>query len=100
MSHQRRPVRRFGSCCGTSSRERPWRTIMNTVKTNVSQDDIARRAYEIWESRGCPPGDGSDDWKTAEAELLGGRASRNGSTQDRVLSWWDRVRQKITGRDA
>lgn len=73
---------------------------MNTTKSNVSQEDIARRAYEIWESRGCPAGDGSEDWQAAEAELLGCRVARNGSTQHRVTSWWDRVRQKITGRDS
>jgi hypothetical protein len=71
---------------------------MNTTKSKVTQDDIARRAYEIWQARGCPPGDGSEDWQAAEAELLGGRVSRNGSTQDRVKTWWDRVRQKISGR--
>jgi hypothetical protein len=76
-----------------------WRTIMNTTKSKVSQDDIARRAYEIWQERGCPPGDGSEDWQAAEAELLGGSVGRNGSTQDRGLTWWDRVRQRITGRD-
>jgi hypothetical protein len=74
--------------------------IMNTIKPKVSQNDIARRAYEIWQSRGCPPGDGSEDWQAAEAELLRGRVARNGSTQQRVKSWWDRVREKISGRDS
>lgn len=73
---------------------------MNTMKSKISQDDIARRAYEIWQSRGCPPGDGGDDWRTAEAELMAVRVARNGSTEDRVKTWWDRVRQKITGRDS
>jgi hypothetical protein len=71
---------------------------MNTIKSKVSQDDIARRAYEIWQARGCPPGDGSEDWQAAEAELLHGRVARNGSTQDRVKTWWDRVKQRISGR--
>lgn len=73
---------------------------MKTKQANVSTDDIARRAYEIWQSRGCPPGDGSDDWRAAEAELSGARIARNGSTQDRVQTWWTRMRQKITGRDS
>lgn len=72
---------------------------MNTAQSTISNDDIARRAYEIWQARGCPQGDGSEDWQAAETELLGGRVSRNGSTQDRVKTWWDRVRQRITGRD-
>ena len=73
---------------------------MNATKLNVSQDEIARRAYEIWQARGCPPGDGNEDWQAAEAELLGGRVGRNGSTQDRVKTWWGRVREKIGGRDS
>jgi hypothetical protein len=73
---------------------------MRSTKSQVTQDDIARRAYEIWQSRGCPPGDGSEDWKAAEAELLGGRMGKNGSTQSRVQTWWDRLRHRITGRDS
>jgi hypothetical protein len=65
----------------------------------VSQDDIARRAHAIWQSRGCPEGDGSEDWRAAEAELLAGRVGRNGSTQERVQSWWARVRKKVSGQE-
>ncbi|TWU25700.1 DUF2934 domain-containing protein [Bythopirellula polymerisocia] len=36
----------------------------------VSDEAIAQRAYEIWESRGCPHGDGSADWETAKKQLL------------------------------
>lgn len=71
---------------------------MATIQCDVPQEEIARRAYEIWQGRGCPPGDGSQDWRAAEAELIAGRVRRNGSTQDRVQSWWGRVRQKIGGR--
>lgn len=71
---------------------------MKTAEQEVSQEDIARRAYEIWQSRGCPPGDGSDDWNAAEAELSASRVCRNGSTQQRVQSWWGRVREKIANR--
>ena len=38
--------------------------------TEISDDAIARRAYEIWESRGCPDGDGSDNWEVAREQLL------------------------------
>lgn len=72
---------------------------VKTSQPMVSPDEIARRAHAIWQSRGCPEGDGSDDWRAAEAELLAGRVGRNGSTQQRVQSWWAHVRQKITGRD-
>jgi hypothetical protein len=67
------------------------------MERNVSQEEIARRAYEIWQSRGCPTGDGSEDWRAAEAELVRNRVRRNGSTQERLQSWWERVRQKIAG---
>jgi hypothetical protein len=61
----------------------------------ISEDEIARRAYEIWESRGCPPGDGSADWQAAVAELTSSKVRRNGSTQQRMQSWWKRVREKL-----
>jgi hypothetical protein len=70
---------------------------LNATEREISHDDIARRAYEIWQSRGCPLGDGSDDWQAAKAELLADRVCRNGTTQDRMQSWWGRVRRKITG---
>jgi hypothetical protein len=63
----------------------------------VPQDEIAQRAYEIWQARGCPDGDGSQDWRQAEAELIAARVSRNGSTQHRLRSLWGRMRQKIAG---
>lgn len=68
---------------------------MNTSQTIVSDEEIARRAYAIWQARGCPSGDGSDDWQAAKAELSASRVGRNGSTQARVQSWWRRVREKI-----
>jgi hypothetical protein len=70
---------------------------MNTVQPTISKEEIARRAYEIWQARGCPPGDGSEDWRTAEAELSATRVSRNGSTQQRMQTWWERMRDKIVG---
>ena len=73
---------------------------MTTTQRDNQQEEIARRAYEIWQARGCPPGDGSEDWRAAEAELLSGRVRRTGSTQQRMQSWWTRVRQKIAGHDA
>jgi hypothetical protein len=35
-----------------------------------SDDDIARRAYEIYLQRGSVPGSEVDDWLQAEAELI------------------------------
>ena len=72
---------------------------MDTVQRNIPREEIARRAYEIWQARGCPAGDGSEDWQAAEAELLRTRVGRNGSTQERLQSWWNRVRQTVAGHN-
>ncbi len=53
-------------------------------KTNVIQmpvsaptaDEIAQRAYEIFEARGGEPGHDLDDWLQAESELLRENAVR------------------------
>jgi hypothetical protein len=34
-----------------------------------THDTVARRAYEIWQRHGCPPGTEYQDWLAAEAEL-------------------------------
>jgi Protein of unknown function (DUF2934) len=67
---------------------------VNANEPVVSREEIARRAYEIWQSRGCPSSDGTDEWQAAEAELTAARISRNGSTQERVQTWWSRVLKK------
>ena len=35
----------------------------------VEPDEIARRAYELFQERGCEPGCDLDDWLRAEREL-------------------------------
>jgi hypothetical protein len=70
---------------------------MTTTQREIPQEDIALRAYQIWQSRGCPSGDGSQDWQAAKAQLIAERIARNGSTRERLQSWWSRVRQKIAG---
>jgi Protein of unknown function (DUF2934) len=71
---------------------------MHSTQTHISDDEIARRAYEIWQSRGCPATDGQEDWEAAKAELTSGRIRRNGTTQQRLQTWWQRVREKIAGQ--
>lgn len=44
----------------------------------ISDEAIAQRAYEIWESRGCPQGDGSADWEAAKKQLLVENRPRSG----------------------
>jgi hypothetical protein len=70
---------------------------MTTTQREISQEEIASRAYAIWQARGCPSGDGSQDWQAAKAQLIAERIGRNGSTRQRLQSWWTRVRQKISG---
>lgn len=68
---------------------------MNSDPIVISKDEIARRAYDNWQARGCPLGDGTTDWQAAEAELLADRVDRGASTQQRMQSWWQRVREKV-----
>lgn len=39
--------------------------------TQPTHDDIARRAYELYEARGHQDGHHFEDWLTAERELAG-----------------------------
>jgi hypothetical protein len=66
---------------------------MSKTATDIPTEEIARRAYEIWEARGRPAGDGSEDWDAAVAELAS-RSNGNG-----VLGWWYRLRRSILGGD-
>jgi Protein of unknown function (DUF2934) len=34
------------------------------------ESEIRRRAYELYEQRGCPEGTEKEDWLTAEREIL------------------------------
>ncbi len=68
---------------------------MNSEQLVISKEEIARRAYDIWQARGCPPGDGTADWHAAEAQLMAARIHRGHSTQQRAQSWWQRVRKKV-----
>ena len=40
-----------------------------STDSRMSVDDIARRAYELYEERGCEHGRDFDDWLLAEHEL-------------------------------
>jgi len=44
----------------------PRRTI---VPINL-EEEIRRRAYQLYEERGCTPGHANDDWLVAEREVL------------------------------
>jgi hypothetical protein len=40
------------------------------------EDEIRRRAYEIYQERGCTPGDEHEDWLAAEREIRARYAQR------------------------
>ena len=53
---------------------------------------IARRAYEIWQSHGCPEGTATDDWQQAETELRAAGLFHSDRSGQRRLAWealWD-----------
>lgn len=68
---------------------------MSVAECEVTDEAIARRAYELWESRGCPEGDGSEDWEAAKRELRG----ENDRSEGGLLSWWSRIRSRDNIRD-
>lgn len=44
---------------------------------------VARRAYRLWQSRGCPQGTATVDWLQAEAEMRDAGAFRSGKCENR-----------------
>ena len=44
-------------------------TKMISAPTDI-QDEIRRRAYALYEQRGCAPGHEIEDWEIAEREIL------------------------------
>lgn len=42
-----------------------------TLMSEPSRDDIARRAYDLYQARGAEDGRDMDDWLRAERELRG-----------------------------
>lgn len=51
------------------------------LSTQPAREIIARRAYHIWESHGCPEGTASDDWQQAEAEMGRAASFRSGRSE-------------------
>lgn len=46
---------------------------------HVTDDDIARRAYDLYLARDCEPGHHVDDWLQAERELREEASSTSGN---------------------
>ncbi len=65
----------------------------------ISEAAIAQRAYEIWESRGCPDGDGSENWEAAKEQLiaenqLAEAPTESGRGRGPLLRFFDRLRNR------
>jgi hypothetical protein len=45
------------------------------MATNLNEDEIRAKAYEMWEQAGCPEGRAEDYWAQAQMILSGGTAS-------------------------
>ena len=61
-----------GTAVKTSHRSYPDLRDLQTVQFhNQIQDQICRRAYELYEERGREDGHDLDDWLTAESEVTG-----------------------------
>ncbi|MGA7817877.1 DUF2934 domain-containing protein [Caballeronia sp.] len=45
------------------------------MATNLNEDEIRAKAYELWEKAGCPEGRAEDYWAQAQMILSGGAAS-------------------------
>lgn len=76
-------------------------TNENHENCTISDEAIARRAYEIWEARGCPEEDGSDNWEAAKLQLLAetqtGDGTANSCADGRrgpLLRFFDRLRNR------
>lgn len=54
----------------TTTKERPKNADERMLKSKeITQEQIANRAYELWLKRGCEHGFDVEDWIKAEEEL-------------------------------
>jgi hypothetical protein len=47
--------------------------LLNAASTEPTSEQVAERAYLIWESRGCQGGSPQDDWFAALQQLRAGK---------------------------
>ena len=51
--------------------------VVTQQTRNSPHEEIALRAYRIWEARGCPIASLEEDWLSAEKELRGEQSVRD-----------------------
>jgi len=68
-----------------------------TLARQIAEEHIARRAYEIYESRGRADGHADDDWFLAASEYAARRLRRLGGVRryGPSSSFADRVREAL-----
>lgn len=49
-------------------------TRVSEQTESIPHQEIARRAYDLWQERGCPIGSPEEDWLRAEEEIRRQRA--------------------------
>ena len=52
-------------------------------RKELSQEDVAHRAYELYTQRGCEPGKDIEDWVRAQKELVSEVVRKNEGRLDR-----------------
>lgn len=57
---------------GTAISSKVESTAKSAAPIEISHDAIAKRAYEIYASRGYAPGNPNEDWHEAERQLRAG----------------------------
>ncbi len=58
-----------GSATVTPPRRAGMRPRSATMSAKITQEQIARRAHEIWVQQGCRPGQDKEHWFEAERQL-------------------------------
>jgi hypothetical protein len=57
---------------------RPTTNPENQSQNKVSRDEVAQRAWQLWQAAGQPVGQDLEYWLQAEAEVLAGSKRRQG----------------------
>lgn len=70
----RSPASNFNAASAAPQIDRP-----KQASSDVSHDEIARRAYSRWEESDRSPGHDQEHWFAAESELRGANESEGGS---------------------
>jgi hypothetical protein len=70
MKMAKSPRRKSADTATTAADRAPKARI--DAATNITESDIARRAYDLYLARGCTPGHQLEDWLQAERELREG----------------------------